>query len=68
MEPETVAADILGLIKQDVKGRRLVLIEVLLDFLNFMRKHSSSNELSGSSVPMSMMPIFFQMEVGFLFY
>lgn len=62
VEPETVAADILGLIKQDVKGRRLVLIEVLLDFLHFMRKHSVSNELSGSSIPVSMMPIFFQME------
>lgn len=61
--PDIVARDVLGLIRQDVKGRQATLLKEVLELLYYVSKNSSINELSGSYMPVQMMPIFFQLTV-----
>lgn len=63
IQPEVVAHDMLGLIRQDVKGRHLVLIILLLDLLRGIRMTSVGTELAGADLPITMLPIFFNLEV-----
>lgn len=61
---EIIAQDILGLLRQDVSGRHEVLLLNILDLLNSIVKYSPTDELRGCSVPISIMPIFFDMRVN----
>ncbi|CAH0554694.1 unnamed protein product [Brassicogethes aeneus] len=57
--PEMVATDVLGLIKQDLPTKRLELILLLLRLLDTVIKYSPADELRGSTLPLSMLPLFF---------
>lgn len=65
VQPDVVARDILGLIRQDVKGRHLVLIVILLDLLRIVRLAAVGDELAGSDLPITMLPIFFNLQVNY---
>lgn len=64
IQPELVAYDILGLIRQDIKERHLVLIVLLLDLMRIVRMSSVGDELAGSGIPVTMLPIFFNLQVS----
>lgn len=60
---EIIAQDILGLLRQDLTGRHEVLLLTILDLLHSIVKCSPTDELRGCSVPIVMLPIFFDMQV-----
>ncbi|XP_019874802.1 uncharacterized protein LOC109602805 isoform X2 [Aethina tumida] len=60
--PEVIATDVLGLMKQDVPEKRLELLILLLNLLNTVIKYSPSDELRGSTLPLSMLPLFFNIQ------
>ncbi|KAK9729816.1 RhoGAP domain [Popillia japonica] len=60
--PELIAQDILGLLKQELAANHLVLLIAVLDLLHHSLRCSPADELAGSSVPISMLPIFFNMQ------
>lgn len=62
--PEVIATDVLGLMKQDVPEKRLELLILLLNLLNTVIKYSPSDELRGSTLPLSMLPLFFNIQVN----
>ncbi|KAF2895679.1 hypothetical protein ILUMI_10459 [Ignelater luminosus] len=62
VSPEVVAQDILGLLRQDVAGRHATLVISVLDLLHCILKHSPSDELTGCNIPITMLPIFFNMQ------
>lgn len=64
---ELIAQDILGLMKQDIAGRHEMLVICILDLLNTILKHSATDELRGCNVPITMLPIFFNMQVIYSF-
>lgn len=66
IEPLMIAQDVLGLLKQDLEPRHLDLLKLILDLLYAILTYSPSDELSGCNVPISMMPIFFQMQTEHL--
>ncbi|XP_056635636.1 uncharacterized protein LOC130444510 isoform X2 [Diorhabda sublineata] len=59
---EVVAADVLGLIRQELPGNHLQLIAMLLHLLDFVIKSSPADELRGNTLPISMLPIFFNIQ------
>ncbi|KAK9890912.1 hypothetical protein WA026_012254 [Henosepilachna vigintioctopunctata] len=59
---DVVAVDMLGLIRQNLPPRHLRLITALFDLLHCAVKNTHTDELKGSAVPLSMLPIFFQLE------
>lgn len=61
--PELIAQDILGLLRQELNGRHLILLIAVLDLLYYSLRCSPADELAGCSVPISMLPIFFNMQV-----
>lgn len=61
--PEVVAQDILGLLRQDLTGRHYGLLEAVLDLLHCILKCSPADELSGCNIPVTMLPVFFNMQV-----
>lgn len=63
MPPEVVARDVLGLLEDEIKGRQMILLQCILDLLNHVLKYTPTDELSGSTVPIYMMPIFFNLRV-----
>lgn len=58
-----VARDMLGLLCQDLSERHKTLIGHVLDLLYAILKHSPTDELTGCTVPFSMLPIFFNFKV-----
>lgn len=64
---EVIAQDILGLLRQDVAGRHEQLLVSILDLLNNILKHSPTDELRGCNIPITMLPIFFNMQVRMRF-
>ncbi|KAB0795644.1 hypothetical protein PPYR_12483 [Photinus pyralis] len=64
VSPEVVAQDVLGLVKQDVKGRQYHLVSSVLDFLYCVLKETPTDELTGCSVPITMIPIFFNIQTN----
>lgn len=62
--PEVVAQDVLGLVKQDVKGRQYHLVSSVLDFLYWVLKETPTDELTGCSVPITMIPVFFNIQTN----
>ncbi|KAF5307963.1 hypothetical protein FQR65_LT06530 [Abscondita terminalis] len=60
--PEIVAQDILGLLRQDVEGRHFILITSVLDLLYCILKQTPTDELTGCNIPISMLPVFFNMQ------
>ncbi|KAL3268658.1 hypothetical protein HHI36_007761 [Cryptolaemus montrouzieri] len=60
--PDIVAFDMLGLMRQNLLPRHLRLITALFDLLHSAVKNTHTDELRGSAVPLSMLPIFFQLE------
>lgn len=65
--PEVVASDVLGLIGEELPGRHKALIGLILDLLDCSIKQSPSDELRGHTLPVSMLPLFFNIEVKTLF-
>lgn len=61
---DIIAHDILGLLRQDVRDRHEILLLSILDLLNCIVKYSPTDELRGCSVPITMLPIFFDMQAG----
>ncbi|XP_022918528.1 uncharacterized protein [Onthophagus taurus] len=59
--PETIAQDILGLLKDSLEGNHANLIEAILDLLYSVVTCAPADELAGCCVPVSMLPIFFQL-------
>lgn len=64
---DVVAVDMLGLMRQNLLPRHLRLITAVFDLLHCAVKNTHTDELKGSAVPLSMLPIFFQLEVGAMF-
>ncbi|KAL1494581.1 hypothetical protein ABEB36_010156 [Hypothenemus hampei] len=64
--PEVVASDVLGLIREDLSMRHRSLIGLILHLLDCSIKLSPADELRGHTLPVSMLPIFFNIEVIFL--
>ncbi|XP_017779178.1 PREDICTED: uncharacterized protein LOC108564592 [Nicrophorus vespilloides] len=62
VNPEVVAQDALGLIMQEVAGRQLRLVQHILDLLHHVLKYTPTDELAGCNVPISMMPVFFNLQ------
>ncbi|KAK5644687.1 hypothetical protein RI129_005987 [Pyrocoelia pectoralis] len=62
--PEVVAQDVLGLVKQDVKGRQYHLVSSVLDFLYWVLKETPTDELTGCNVPITMIPVFFNIQTN----
>ncbi|XP_066248170.1 uncharacterized protein [Euwallacea similis] len=60
--PEVVAADVLGLIREDLSERHIKLIGLILHLLDCSMKLSPADELRGHMLPISMLPIFFNIE------
>ncbi|XP_045473535.1 uncharacterized protein LOC123679972 isoform X2 [Harmonia axyridis] len=59
---DIVAVDMLGLMRQNLLPRHLRLITAVFDLLHCAVKNTHTDELKGSAVPLSMLPIFFQLE------
>lgn len=57
-----VAQDILGLIRQDITGHHLIFISLLLDLLRVIRQASTGNEITGTYIPINMLPLFFDIQ------
>ncbi|XP_066141334.1 uncharacterized protein [Euwallacea fornicatus] len=62
VNPEVVAADVLGLIREDLSERHIRLIGLILHLLDSSMKLSPADELRGHMLPVSMLPIFFNVE------
>lgn len=62
-----VAHDMLGLMCQDLNERHKTLLTYVFDLLYAILKNSPTDELTGCSVPFTMLPIFFNFKVyGFI--
>ncbi|XP_018574467.1 uncharacterized protein LOC108913405 [Anoplophora glabripennis] len=59
---EVVATDVLGLIKQELPQKHLHLITILLNLLDTVIKFSPADELRGNTLPISMLPLFFNIQ------
>ncbi|XP_044753133.1 uncharacterized protein LOC123312738 [Coccinella septempunctata] len=59
---DIVAVDMLGLMRQNLLPRHLRLITTIFDLLHCAVRNTHTDELKGSAVPLSMLPIFFQLE------
>ncbi|KRT83605.1 hypothetical protein AMK59_4076, partial [Oryctes borbonicus] len=60
--PELIGQDILGLLRQELAANHLLLLIAILDLLFYSLRCSPADELAGCSVPISMLPIFFNMQ------
>lgn len=60
---EVIATDILGLMKQELPEKQLTLNTLLLYLLDMVIKYSPSDELRGNTLPISMLPLFFDIQV-----
>lgn len=61
--PEIVASDVLGLIREELSSRHKVLIGLILHLLDCSIKLSPADELRGHTLPVSLLPLFFNIEV-----
>nr|XP_023028926.1 uncharacterized protein LOC111517107 isoform X2 [Leptinotarsa decemlineata] len=59
---EVVATDVLGLMKQELSAKHLQLASVLLHLLDTIIKISPADELRGNTLPISMLPLFFNIQ------
>ncbi|KAG5872336.1 hypothetical protein JTB14_023604 [Gonioctena quinquepunctata] len=59
---EVVATDVLGLMKQELSEKHLQLTSVLLHLLDTIIKISPADELRGNTLPISMLPLFFNIQ------
>ncbi|KAH1014232.1 hypothetical protein HUJ04_003096 [Dendroctonus ponderosae] len=60
--PEIVASDVLGLIREELSSRHKVLIGLILHLLDCSIKLSPADELRGHTLPVSLLPLFFNIE------
>ncbi|KAF7273132.1 hypothetical protein GWI33_014126 [Rhynchophorus ferrugineus] len=60
--PEVVASDVLGLIKDELPPRHIALVALILNLLDCSIKMSPADELRGHTLPVSMLPHFFNIE------
>ncbi|XP_030753649.1 uncharacterized protein LOC115880558 isoform X1 [Sitophilus oryzae] len=60
--PEVVASDVLGLIREELSLRHRTLIALILNLLDCSIKLSPADELRGHTLPVSMLPQFFNIE------
>ncbi|KAI4463768.1 calponin y domain-containing protein [Holotrichia oblita] len=60
--PELIGQDILGLLMQEFNPNHLLLLIAVLDLLHHSLRHSPADELAECSVPINMLPIFFNMQ------
>lgn len=58
-----MAADVLGLIRENLSERHKALIGLILHLLDYCIKSSPADELRGHTLPVSMLPLFFNVEV-----
>lgn len=61
---EIVATDVIGLMKQDLPRKQLQLASDLLHLLDTVIKFSPADELRGNTLPISMLPLFFNIDVS----
>ncbi|KAJ8917853.1 hypothetical protein NQ315_010766 [Exocentrus adspersus] len=59
---DVVATDVLGLIQQELPEKHLQLITILLNLLDTVIKFSPADELRGNTLPISMLPLFFNIQ------
>ncbi|CAH1156072.1 unnamed protein product [Phaedon cochleariae] len=59
---EIVATDVLGLMKQELSDRHFQLVSILLNLLDTVIKVSPADELRGNTLPISMLPFFFNIQ------
>ncbi|KAJ8946891.1 hypothetical protein NQ318_008247 [Aromia moschata] len=59
---DVVATDVLGLMKQELPNKHLKLISLLLNLLDTVIKFSPADELRGNTLPISMLPLFFNIQ------
>lgn len=61
---EVVALDVIGLMKQELPSKQLQLASELLHLLDTVIKFSPADELRGNTLPISMLPLFFNIDVS----
>lgn len=59
-----VALDVIGLMKQELPSKQLQLASELLHLLDTVIKFSPADELRGNTLPISMLPLFFNIDVS----
>lgn len=59
-----MATDVIGLMKQELPLKRLGLASDLLHLLDTVIKFSPADELRGNTLPISMLPLFFNIDVS----
>ncbi|XP_050310576.1 uncharacterized protein LOC126746385 [Anthonomus grandis grandis] len=62
ISPEVVAGDILGLIQDNLTSRHKTFLGLLLQLMDNNIKLSPADELRGRTLPVSMLPLFFNIE------
>ncbi|XP_060528293.1 uncharacterized protein LOC132703181 [Cylas formicarius] len=60
--PEMVASDVLGLIKEQLPPTHIRLLALILHLLDCSIKLSPADELRGHTLPVSMLPVFFNIQ------
>ncbi|KAJ8975450.1 hypothetical protein NQ317_000699, partial [Molorchus minor] len=59
---DVVATDVLGLLKQELPNKHIKLISLLLNLLDTIVKFSPADELRGNTLPIVMLPLFFNIQ------
>ena len=65
IDPEVIAHDVLGLVREELSDRHEKLVLTILDMLFHIVKNSPADELAGYSIPVSMLPVFFHLQASF---
>lgn len=63
-----VAQDILGLLKEEVSDRHEILLTEVFDLLYNVMKYATTDELNGSNMPITLLPIFFHLKLEHMPY